>query len=217
MNAVIARMPASQRRALAVTLLVVAVVAALAIVVVPVLLLHRHYDQAIAGFSDLLERYHRVAAQAPEYRRALEGVRERDTRRFLLKNAAPNLAGAELQEIVRAAVEGNGGRITTSQNQPPRDEGHFRQIGVNLQFFATTPNLQKILFALETQQPYLLVENVTVRPINAFRGFRPQAGQEPEVNVQLDVAAFSVGDADKPAAGAPRSAPSPATGTVSRG
>ncbi|HZQ36077.1 MAG TPA: GspMb/PilO family protein, partial [Dehalococcoidia bacterium] len=79
--------------------------------------------------------------------------------------------------------------------------------------FATTANLQKILFALESQQPYLLVENLTIRPINAFRGFRPPPGQEPEVNVQMDVAAFSVAEAEKPAAAAsrpPGTAPSPA-------
>ena len=91
---------------------------------------------------------------------------------------------------MRAAVEGNGGRITISQNQTPKEEGRYRQIGINVQFFATTPNLQKILYALETQQPYLVVENLTLRPLNAFRGFRPAAGQEPEVNVQLDVAGF---------------------------
>ena len=118
-------------------------------------------------------------------------MREKDARRFFLKNTAANLAGAELQELVRAAVEGNGGRITTSQNQAPKDEGRYRQIGLNVQFFATTPNLQKILYALETQQPYLVVENLTLRPLNAFRGFRPAAGQEPEVNVQLDVVGFA--------------------------
>jgi len=59
-----------------------------------------------------------------------------------------------------------------------------------VQFFATTPNLQKILYALETQQPYLVVENLSLRPLNAFRGFRPAPGQEPEVNVQLDVVGF---------------------------
>jgi hypothetical protein len=205
MNAAIGRLPASQQRALAVVFLALVTAVVLALVVVPVLLMHRHYDDAIADFKDRLQRYQRIAAQAPEYRKALDAMRERDTKRFLLKNTAPNLAGAELQEIVRAAVEGNGGRITTSQNQSPKDEGRFRQIGVNLQFFATTQNLQKILFALESQQPYLLVENLAVRPINAFRGFRPPPGQEPEVSVQMDVAAFSLAEPEKPSgAGAAR-------------
>jgi len=191
MMAAVAKLPPRQQRVLAVALLVVAIVGALVVLLLPVYLLHRHYDDAIASLGDRLDRYRRVAAQAPEYRKALDAMRERNGRRFFLKNLAPNLAGAELQELVRAAVESNGGRITTSQNQAPKDEGRFKQIGVNVQFFATTPNLQRILHAIEVQQPYLIVENMTLRPLNAFRGFKPAPGQEPEINVQLDVAAFA--------------------------
>ena len=128
-------------------LLVAAIVVVLSVLLLPLLLLHKHYDDTIAMLSDRLERYRRVAAQAPEYRKALDAMREKEGRRFFLKNTAPNLAGAELQELVRAAIEGNGGRITTSQNQAPRDEGRFKQISVTVQFFASTAALQKILYA----------------------------------------------------------------------
>jgi len=188
--AAIERLPPKQQRTLAVALFVVATLLVLAVLLLPVVLLHQHYNNAIAQLTDRLETYRRVAAQAPEYRTALDAMRQKDARRFFLKNSAANLAGAELQEIVRGAVEGNGGRITTSQNQAPKDEGRYRQIGLNVQFFATTPNLQRILYALETQQPYLVVENLSLRPLNAFRGFRPAPGQDPEVNVQLDVVGF---------------------------
>ncbi len=198
----LARLPAGQQRAIAVTLLVVVVVLLASVVLVPVILLHRHYDEAIADLSDRLQRYERVAARGPEYRKALDAMRQRNPGRFLLKNTAANLAGAELQELVRAAVEGNGGRITISQNQPPKEEGRFRQIGVNVQFFANTPNLQRILYALETQLPYVVVENLTLRPLNAFRGFKPAPGQEPEVSVQLDASAYAPMDASERTAGA---------------
>ncbi len=188
--AAIERLPTKQQRTLAVALFVVATLLVLTVLLLPVVLLHQHYNNAIAQLTDRLETYRRVAAQAPEYRKALDAMREKDARRFFLKNSAANLAGAELQELVRAAVEGNGGRITTSQNQAPKDDGRYRQIGLNVQFFASTPNLQKILYALETQQPYLVVENLSLRPLNAFRGFRPAPGQDPEVNVQLDVVGF---------------------------
>jgi hypothetical protein len=197
MNAAIGRLSPPRQRALAIALLVAAVVLALAVLLLPIVLLHMHYDDAIAARTDLLDNYRRVAAQAPEYRKALDVMRQKDGRRFFLKNTAPNLAGAELQEQVRAAIEGNGGRITTSQNQGPKDEGRFRQIVVTVQFFATTPALQKILFALEAQPPYLYVENMTLRPLNAFRGFKPAPGQEPEVNVQLDVAGIAFAEPDK--------------------
>ena len=189
-----------RQRALAAALLVAAVVLVLLAVLGPIVALHRHYDAAIAETSDRLVRYQRVAAQAPALRIALDAMRDRDGRRFFLKNTATNLAGAELQELVKAAIEGNGGRITTSQNTSPREDGRFREIGVNVQFFASTPALQKILLAIETHQPYLIVENLTARPLNAFRGFKPAPGQEPELNVQLDVGAWAYAE---PARAAP--------------
>ncbi len=197
MNAAIARLSPSRQRSLALALFIGAVVLALSALLVPLVLLHKHYDDTIATLADRLDRYRRVIAQAPEYRKALDAMRAKDGRRFFLKNTAPNLAGAELQELVRAGIEGNGGRITTSQNQSPKDEGRFRQIVVSVQFFASTPNLQKILHALEAQPPYLVVENMTLRPLNAFRGFKPGPGQEPEINVQLDVAAFAFVEPEK--------------------
>jgi hypothetical protein len=196
---VLKNLPPARQRALAAALFAAAVVLVLLAVVGPIVLLHRHYDAAIADTSDLLRRYQRVAAQAPGLRVALDAMQQRDGRRFFLKNTATNLAGAELQELVKAAIEGNGGRITTSQNTSPREDGRFREIGVNVQFFATTPALQKILLAIETHQPYLIVENLTVRPLNAFRGFKPAAGQEPELNVQLDVGAWAYPEASRPA------------------
>ena len=188
------RLSPRQQRALALAIFAGILGLAALLLLAPVLMLHRHYDAAIADTADRIERYRRVAAQAPELRRALDAMKERDGRRFFLKNTAPNLAGAELQELVKATVEGNGGRITTSQNTSARDDGRFKQIGVNVQFFATTPALQKVLQSLESQQPYLVVDNLTVRPLNAFRGFKPAPGAEPEVNVQLDVSGFAYAD-----------------------
>ncbi len=193
------RMSPAQQRVAAIGLFVVAVLAVLALVVGPVFMLHRHYDRAIDDVTDRLERYRRVAAQAPELRRALDVMKEKDGRRFFLKNTAANLAGAELADLVRAAIENNGGRITTSQNPVPREDGRFRQVGVTVQFFASTPALAKILSALDTQMPYLVVDNLTIRPLNAFRGFKPAAGQEPENNVQMDVSALAFPEAPKSA------------------
>lgn len=193
------RLSPARQRFLAVGLLVVAVVALLALVLGPVVLLHRHYGSAIDDLTDRLERYRRVAAQAPELRQALEVLKGKDGRRFFLKNTAPNLASAELADLVRGAIENNGGRITTSQSPGPRDDGPFRQVTVNVQFFATTPALAKILRALDGQVPYLVVDNLTVRPLNAFRGFKPAPGQEPENNVQMDVSALAYPEAVRPA------------------
>ena len=195
-----AGMTPSQQRATALVILALVVVVVLGVLLGPILYLHRHYDQSIEALSDRLERYRRVAAQAPELRQALEMIKQKDGRGFFLKNTATNLAGAELSDLVRAAIENNGGRISTSQNPGTRDEGKFKHLSVTVQFFATTPALAKILDALERETPYMVVDNLTIRPLNAFRGFKPAAGQEPENNVQLDVSALAYPELPKPAA-----------------
>jgi general secretion pathway protein M len=200
MPAFIAKLTPRQSRLLAIGLLVLALAIALSVIVLPAVLLHRHYDAAIEESTDRLMRYRRVAAQAPELTKALDAVRERNGRRFFLKNTAPNLASAELSELVKAAIEGNGGRITTSQNVQPKEDDRMRQVGANVQFFASTANLQKVLAALETQQPYVIVANITVRPVNAFRGFKPPPGQDPELIVQLDAVAWAFPEAARPPA-----------------
>jgi hypothetical protein len=184
-------------RALAIALLFAVVFLGLALLLAPFLLLHGHYNAAIDAAQERLDRYWSISAQGPGLQKALDALREKQGRRFFLKNTAANLAGAELQDLVRAAVENNGGRITTVQITTPRDDGRFRQIGVNLQLFANTANLQKILYAIETQQPYMVVDNLTVRPLNAFRGFRPAPGADPEVSVLLDITGFALAEGDK--------------------
>jgi general secretion pathway protein M len=191
------QLPPKQSRILAIALLALAVFVAVSVVLAPFLLLHRHYDAAIEGLQSRLDVYRRVSAQTPELKRMLDSLRARDGRRFFLQNVAPNLAGAELQDLVRAAIENNGGRISTIQIAQPREDGHFRQIGVSVQLFATTPNLQKILYSLETQTPYALVDNITVRPLNAFRGFKPPPGAEPELSVMLDVSGYAFLEGEK--------------------
>jgi len=190
-------LPPKQSRALALALLALAVLLGVTLLLAPFLLLHRHYDTAIEALQDRIAVYRRTAAQTPELKRALDALRAKDGRRFFLHNTAPNLASAELQDLVRAAIENNNGRITTIQTAQPRDDGRFKQVGINVQMFATTPNLQKILYALETQTPYTIVENITVRPLNAFRGFKPPPGNEPELSVLLDVSGFALAEPEK--------------------
>ena len=187
-------LPPKQSRVLALALLALAFLLGLTLLLAPFVLLHRHYAAAISALEDRIKVYRRVAAQSPQLKQALEALRAKDGRRFFLHNTAPNLAGAELQDLVRAAIENNGGRITTLQTAQPREDGRYRQVGINVQLFATTPNLQKILYTLETGAPSTLVENVTVRPLNAFRGFKPPPGNEPELSVLLDVSGFAYAD-----------------------
>jgi general secretion pathway protein M len=185
-----------QSRGLAAFLLVLVLVGVLALFVAPTWVLHRRYDNAIAQQQDLLGRYQRMIAQKPQIEAMLEAVKQHNGRRFFLKNTATNLAGAELQELVRAGIESSGGRVTTSQNIAPKESGDYHQITVNVQFSATTENLQKALQALESRTPYLIIESLTLRPMNVNRTFKPAPGREPEINAQIEVSGWTYRDSE---------------------
>ena len=182
--------PAPGRR-LALALLAFATLAIVLAVALPVWLLHRHYDNALAENADKLDRYGRIAGTRAEVSRQLEAMRAKEPRKFFLRPGAPALSAAEAQEAIRTIVEANGGRLITMQAPTSREEGRYRQISVNVQLTANIFALRKILHAIETNVPYLFVDNLTVRsqvPVN----YKPPPGAEPEMFVQFDVSGYTL-------------------------
>jgi hypothetical protein len=178
------------RRAAALALLVVLILAAGALVAVPFYKLHEHYDTALESLQFRFAKLRAIAAQKPETQKALLAVKSENSTKFFLKNTAPNLAGSELQDIVRAAVEKGGARLTSVQVGAPKEEGRYRQVVLNIQVIGNIAALQKTLHALESSLPYVFVDTLRINSTQ-FRGARVAAGVEPEVTVQMDVSAYA--------------------------
>lgn len=129
-----ANLPPARSRRLAIVLAILAVVVTVAAIALPVWMVHRHYDAALAESNDKLARYGRIADTRPAVAKQLETVRAKEARRFFLRSGAPALSAAEAQEALRAIVEGNGGRLITMQPPTAKEEvGRYRQISVNVQ------------------------------------------------------------------------------------
>jgi len=187
-----------QSRMLALSLLLGLVALIIAIIAAPAVWLHRHYDQAIEQQLDLLARYSRIGATAPGLTKQLEALKTKKARSFFLKNSVPALAASEMQELVKGVVESNGGRIVTMQIPEHKDEGNYRKVTVNIQMYAKISAVQKIFYALETQHPYLILDNVGIRSTARFAPVGVNIpGPEPEFLVQFDVAGYAVLGAKK--------------------
>ena len=178
-----------QRRITAVLLLLIVLGAIGAAIAYPVYRMHEHYDSALETLRFRFDRLRAVAAQRSEIQKVLTAVKGETPSRFFLKNSATNLAGSELQDLVRAAVEKGGARLTSVQVGAPKEEGRYKQIILNVQIIANIMTLQKTLYALEGGQPYVFVDNLRINSTQ-FRGARPNPGLEPEVTIQLDVSAY---------------------------
>lgn len=186
-------MTPQQSRMLALSLLLALVALIIASIAVPVFWLHRHYDQPIEQQLDLLARYSRIGATAPGLTKQLEALKAKGARGFFLKNSVPALAASEVQEMVKGVIENNGGKIATMQIPEYKDDGNYRRVTVNIQMNAKISAAQKIFYALETQRPYLFLDNISIRQTvwQAPRG-AIILGPEPEFLVQFDVAGYAV-------------------------
>lgn len=181
--------PQAQRSA-ALMILVLALLLISALIAVPVYKLHEHYDNALESLQFRFNKLRSVAAQKGEIQKGLASVKGENSARFFLKNSAPNLAGSELQDMVRAAVEKGGARLTSVQVAAPKEEGRYRQIVLNTQIIGNVMTVHKSLHALETVLPYVFVDNLRISSTQ-FRGARVNPGLEPEVTVQMDVSAYA--------------------------
>lgn len=186
-------MTPQQSRMLALSLLLALAALIIASIAVPVFWLHRHYDQPIEQQLDLLARYSRIGATAPGLTKQLEALKAKGARGFFLKSSVPALAASEVQEIVKGVIESNGGKIASMQIPGHKDDGNYRKVTVNVQMNAKISAAQKIFYALETQRPYLILDNISLRSTvwQAPRG-ASIPGPEPEFLVQFDVAGYAV-------------------------
>ncbi len=182
---------ARDRRVLAIALLVFILVVLICLVAVPVVLLHRHYDQHIQRMTRQLQSQSAFNAMGPQVARALEALKSRDASRLYLKGGTAALASAELQDQVKSLVEAAGGRFVSATGLAHKDDGQYRTVAATFQINLGNANLRRLLHALETQEPFLFVDNLTIRSLVA-PGFRAPPGySEPEVYVQMDVSAIA--------------------------
>lgn len=181
----------SRSRALAVGILILLIVLVLGILLSPLAWLYNRYDKILVQSADQLMRFQRVAATKAQVEARLATVKAKDVRGGFMKNTAPPLAASEVQDRAKTLIESNGGRLNAIQILPHKDEGRYRQVGVNIQLSANMPALRRILHALEGERPYLMVDNMTIRSFQNIN-YKPSPGIEPEMFIQFDVVGLTL-------------------------
>jgi general secretion pathway protein M len=183
-------MTPQQSKRLAILVLIAAVLFIVGPIAGIVWYVNHYYDVQLAEKQDRIERYQRIASTRPAISRQLDAMRAKETRKFFLRTGATALSAAEAQEAVRSIVETSGGKLITMQAPSSREEGRYRQITVVVQLTANVQALRRILHALESNMPYLFVDNVTIRS-QVTGQHRSAPGQEPEMFVSFDVSGYA--------------------------
>lgn len=211
MTTLIQRLSPKQRRGFAIALLLLVILLPLAAVAALAWMGHRHYDDTLFTMTRQLKSQSAMNATRPKLLEAVEVLKAKDVKKYFLKGGTPALAGAELQDLVKAVIEQNSGRVQSVQTLPHKDADGYRQLSATIQMSINVPNLRNSLHALESKEPYLIVDNLTIRSQSGF-GYKPPPGApEQEHFVQFDVSAYVplVVAEPPPAAGAPVAKPAP--------
>jgi general secretion pathway protein M len=159
----ITRLPRSQRRVLAVLLLVVAVLLAVRLILMPIWATYADNHDAIAQYQDDIARYSGLSSQVAELQSAVGELQQSDDLvRFVLPQESEPLAAAALQARVKSVVTDSGGTLTSTQVLPTAPAQGFKRIIVNVRMAGSTDVLQRVLFELENGLPYLIADDIVI-------------------------------------------------------
>ncbi|NJN46350.1 MAG: hypothetical protein HC808_07610 [Candidatus Competibacteraceae bacterium] len=99
-----------------------------------VLAKHKFYQLNIEQLQERLQRANAMLAQRPELEQRINNIKQNDTiNAYYLNQSSPTIAATDLQQRVKAAVEANGGELTSVQILPVTTEGAFSRVAIRAQ------------------------------------------------------------------------------------
>ncbi len=158
------------QRILALALLFLPFLILYLVVISPYLRLLEDKRDRIADLGFQQERLQRAAAQGPHWRKLLNSLKTSQSQNHqYLEGKTPPLASAELQKQMGEIIRQAGGKVTSTQVLTTKPEGPFTRVAVRVRFSANTPALQEILYGIESNQPLLLIEKLSIRSTRGRR------------------------------------------------
>jgi len=154
----------SQRRWLALGLLVLVVLVVVITIIWPVFEQANQNKQKIDYLTKRLERYKRVAAGKPQVLEKLGRLKAKQIKNNqFFKEQSHALASAELQQLVKDAINQAAGVVTSTQVIAAKNQGQFAQVGIRVQLTASITALKDILYKIEATRPILIVDSLRIR------------------------------------------------------
>jgi hypothetical protein len=135
-----------------------------------------------------LERYVNLIAERPLLEKSLEALKERRNAEAarVIPAETLSIAAAALQDIVKGSITGRGGSIASERVERPEDQGRFKVVSVSVDaVLPDTRALSDVLYTLETNVPYLVINEVDTR----VRNFRDPR----DLMVKIRVSALASG------------------------
>lgn len=150
-------------RLAAVALLVVVIVVIASAAAKPLWARYTANREHIAELESQAARFEAIANRQSYLEKQLAGLESKLDRGGLMFEAdSAVLAAASLQEKIKAVVGETGGTLVSTQVLDAAPADAFERVSVNVRMTASTPQLQASLYALESNLPVLVVDDLLV-------------------------------------------------------
>ncbi|MBS0561867.1 MAG: hypothetical protein JSR21_17600 [Proteobacteria bacterium] len=189
-----ARLPPAARRAIALGVLVLLVAAGWLLVAQPLIDLSASRLAEIGALSERLALQRAIIARAPVLqRRAAADRGALDATGGLWKPTGAAELAAGMQERLRPAISGTGGRLRSTAVVAEAEDHGLRRVTVHFSIEGSLQTIQATLAATEAARPAMFVLATTIHaaPVNAMMG---PAGPPP-LTMEMDIGGFMPGPA----------------------
>ncbi len=178
----------ARSRFLALLLLIVSVLTLCALIAVPAWSLNNHYDQLTENMQSQLEIYQRVATHSDQYQAEYQRLlRQQGQDRRYLQSDTESLATAELQRAVKQVIAGKNGEIISTQVAQTVEEEGFKRVAIRIRMKSTLEDMVAIFHAIESQKPYLFIDDINVRSRQVARRRMPANQELQDALSQLEI------------------------------
>lgn len=179
--------PGSPRaRLVALGILLLLVLVLLLLVLLPMSALRARLADDIQGYRDALSAQGEIARRRVELTEAAKSLGDpRALEDVLLAGTSDATAMAGLHERTRELIAAAKANLISIQQLPPGEEGGQRRIALRVQFAADLPGFQRIVHALESGRPAVVVTNLYLRS----RSSRATGVANP-LDIQMDLIAY---------------------------
>lgn len=140
-------------------------------------------DDDIAQRKQVLGRLEAILAREGDVRAASDRIKSQLTEGDFLKGANEGVITAELQIRLKNLAERNGARLLTIQGLTLPADDVLRHIGAKVALVGTHQQLQRAIYEIEADKPYLFIRNASLKPTAGANG----AATEPTLEAHLDV------------------------------
>lgn len=190
------------RRIIALAILFLVIYIPVTAFIIPSIDEYNELEDRTLVYAELLQRFRAAAASQPQMRSELQQARtDVSLSESFLTGDNPALVAAELQQLINAIVGQARGQLGSTQVLPMSVRDDFPRIGIRIRLDVTTAQLLAILHAVESNRPYLFVDQLAVntRRRRARNPARTNVGET--MQVTLDLYGYMRSQASPPRAG----------------